>query len=103
MFQPNPFPLWERILQIQILKPVIAKGTIIELEEFTFHKGTLVLEPRVVRIDSTLGLHNDCLMDFSILSLDDQEIQSRSSRFNVLNLPWQNSFFSSSPLQAILR
>ena len=54
----NPLPVRHGILQIQILKPLIAERGVVLTQELGLHKGTLILKCGVIGIDFPLCLHN---------------------------------------------
>lgn len=71
----NPFLVRHGILQIQILKPLIAESGVVLPQKLGFHKGTLVLERGNTGIDFPLCLHNQRLMYLFVPTLDNQEIR----------------------------
>ena len=79
----KPVPLGQRILQIQILKPRIAKGGVVLPKELRLHEGLFILKFWIVGIGFALGLGDHSLMDLAVFALENEEVR----RINPYILP----------------
>ena len=71
----DTFRICQSILQIEILKPCVAERLIVIAGELHFHKSPLILECRVIGINTALGFHDNGLVDFIILALENEEVR----------------------------
>ena len=71
----KPVPLGQRILQIQILKPRIAKGGVVLPKELRLHEGLFILKFWIVGIGFALGLGDHSLMDLAVFALENEEVR----------------------------
>lgn len=70
-------PLFGRhgILQIQVLKPLIAESGVVLPQELGLYKGPLVLERGIIGVNFTLCFHDQRLMDRPILPLNNEKVR----------------------------
>ena len=71
----DTFRICQSILQIEILKSLIAERLIVIAGELHFHKSPLILECRVIGINTALGFHDNGFVDFIILALENEEVR----------------------------
>ena len=71
----DTFRLWQSILQIEILKSCVAERLIVIAGELHFHKSPLILERRVIGINTALGFHDNGLVNFTIFALENEEVR----------------------------